>query len=613
MDQEPDSGETSHKLSYKNASKNADEMRRRRVEGQVQLRKNKRDEILQKKRSMQNVEADLSILEGENLDEMEPMAIETIKQFVNHEDPKVRLKVVQSARKLLSVTKKPPIDELIEGGILPSLVDCLQSPDSSLQFEAAWALTNIASGNSQQTAMVVSSGAVKHFLNLLSSPHPNVCEQCVWALGNIIGDGPRFRDYLIEQGVIPPLLRLLEQNLPTGFLRNITWVLVNLCRNKDPPPPPEAIRQLLPALLFLIKKPDNNIMVDTVWALSYLSDGGATQIDMVIEAEIVPHLVPLLSHSHFKAQTAALRALGNIVTGNDNQTQKVLDAGALSHFPSLLRHSREKMHKEAVWFLSNIAAGNQSQIQELIDQDLVPLIVEHLDKSAYVVQKEAAWAISNMIINGSCEQLRYLIRQNIVLPMCRMLTIKDVQIVQIVLDGLLNLLRNSNEFREMVVRQIEECGGLDSIEDLQRHKNAEIYSFAYNIISSFFSEDEVTIIEISPMVKGGPHEWSFGWMVPSYPKSARCLSERFAFTDGPPLLRCDGIVLDQQVLMSQDSLSVMADHGTDIVRFDPNEGAGGDNAGEIPMPREFDFQTMEQQQQQTQDTSQQQQHQQYEF
>ena len=56
-------------------------------------------------------------------------------------------------------------------------------------------------------------------------------------------------------------------------------------------------------------------------------------------------------------------------------------------------------------------------------------------------------------------QVAYIVHCGVIPPLCNLLSVKDVQVIQVVLDGLNNILKMADEEVEAVCTMIEECGG----------------------------------------------------------------------------------------------------------------------------------------------------------
>ncbi|XP_051061431.1 importin subunit alpha-8 [Phodopus roborovskii] len=475
---------------FKYRSKDVSARRQQRIAANLQLRKAKKDEQALKRRNISQFSNDLVSQEPVK---MASLILEDIIKGVKSSNPILCLKATQAVRKMLSQERNPPVKSIIEAGLIPKLVEFLKVallPD--LQFEAAWALTNIASGTSEQTQAVVNGGAIQPLIELLSSPHVTVCEQAVWALGNIAGDGPAFRDDIIANNAIPRLLGLISTNIPITFLRNITWTLSNLCRNKNPYPCEQAVLQMLPALSELLQHHDNDILSDTCWALSYLTEGHNDRIHHVVAMGVLPRLVELMTSSELIILTPSLRTVGNIVTGTDQQTQMAIDAGMLKVLGQLLRHPKSSIQKEAAWAMSNVAAGPRHHIQQLIACNLLPQLVALLRNAEFKVQKEAVWTVVNIATGASQSQLALLIHSGVLEPLLNLLTAPDIKIITVILDIISFFLQEADKLheKEKLCLLMEEVGGIEKIESLQLHQNCHISQSALNIIEKYFGEEE---------------------------------------------------------------------------------------------------------------------------
>ncbi|CAN8255378.1 unnamed protein product [Cochlearia groenlandica] len=177
----------------------------------IEIRKNKREENLPKKRR-----------EGLSKEKISPLRSRLRRDWF-----------------VICVKRNPPINE----------------------FEAVWALTNIASGTSENTKVIIDSGDVPLFIQLLCSNSAPIRKQ--------------------------------------------------------------TVLQAFPSLLTLITNTyKKSIKKETCWTISNITAGNFKQIQEVIQAGIIQPLIQLLQNGEFEIKKEAVWAISNATSGGNHDQIK---------------------------------------------------------------------------------------------------------------------------------------------------------------------------------------------------------------------------------------------------------------------------------------------------
>lgn len=145
--------------------------------------------------------------------------------------------------------------------------------------------------------------------------------------------------------------------------------------------------------------------------------------------------------------------------------------------------------------MSNIAAGSTDQIKTLMHHKLLLQMIVQLARDAeWDVRKEAIWAVANICTLGTEIQVQCFVEFQSLETLCNVLNVRnEAKMILVALDAIQSILTVGDKFDRPYKILMDECGGIDSLEELQTHPEEKIYEKCCQLIEVFFGaadEDE---------------------------------------------------------------------------------------------------------------------------
>jgi len=387
-------------------------------------------------------------------------------------------------RKELSVENvtNEDIQTVIDNGILDRLVKILTTSSiPKTQLAALWAISNVASGNKEQSTTVLKTGIVPTVVSFMGSANKEIRSQATWLLSNLLGDlkGEEKNQVTKTLGFWPSLFCNMTSD-DEELLETSSWCFSNAFNNFTPTC---YITQALNIIRNVLDNQDcydDKVVVNLLWGLSYLTNNCNDEIiDMVLNTRgLLHHISGLMDHK--PTQIVCIRLIGNFVSGNDDeQTDFVLSANVVKSLVKCLDSKRTQIRREACWTLSNIAAGTQTQLDHLLDAGVIEIISDLIEEETdNGVLKEALYVIYNAIEKGNNEQLTHIVDNGVL----DILVDNMEQYPKMMLETVSRLLN----FDQDCVNLMYETDGVSAIEKQLENENTEVRELAQTILSTYF-------------------------------------------------------------------------------------------------------------------------------
>jgi hypothetical protein len=233
---------------------------------------------------------------------------------------------------------KPAADLAEVAPAIPFIVQVLYLPDTEVLADALWTLSYLTEFDSERVQAVVQSGCIKQVIALLSRSEVEVVTPALRTIGNIVsGDDPEFTQAILNNGGAAALGYLIGTVTRKALLKEAVWALSNILAGNHEQIQVVVDGNVFPGLVRLLSSPHGEVRREAVWAIANATAAGLPdQVYYLVNQGCVPFLVdaarPIEVDEH-----GAMRTGGRLVERKDKTNVNRCSVVSLEGVENILR------------------------------------------------------------------------------------------------------------------------------------------------------------------------------------------------------------------------------------------------------------------------------------
>ena len=290
-----------------------------------------------------------------------------------------------------------------------NLVDKLHSPSEALQLGTLKVISNLFLWEPVNLRLFKDTPLFSILLDFLESRSEEIINESLTVIHNYLYE---FRVQCVECNILTNKLSVILSNSTNN--QNtlwVSWILKLLSQEKLDM---KSAAPIFKMETKLVRSANLDVFVPALEALAELTQKfpGFIQETLSFATLILKHL----EDPRINVALPAIKIIGSLINGDDNQTQTIINLGLIEKLVRCLKHHNATMRKECVFCIGNLIVGPDAQAEAILNSPGLNIARLLRDTNAGVVS-EAIYLVSNIISIGSKTMTLKLITQDVDLGM----------------------------------------------------------------------------------------------------------------------------------------------------------------------------------------------------